>query len=969
MIFRNGVRIFKGCLWGGLTLCLIVGWGVEAQVSRSNVDLLTRGMTTPSSKPLEKYEDWRLPSQVPANVQAPKATHAYVNACRASVRAVMGLSTQNFDDADKHYAHAIAILREADGKLFRQEITGLYYWRAIAFAMRNKPLDAYAQVDSIRSLVEEPSESDLWRIGLIEFLVENFLAGNSGDFATSLECQVLLIHAIDSLTQACLDLSTDFLGVEFDFGEIISSQGNESRGKFWTPVDRLENLFGDFDERLELDSLFLISDTLAFLQRMKRAEAKVLTSPESNGILAAKEATMIVQLLAFHGLEDELQGFRRRYEPFLERALPYVVADYYSMVGASLSLHGFDEEAAHCLGKALGLEGTSLDSIGIHHPLHVPILSLLTATSELSKLYYLQYWNDSLRKGDVQLLDSAWEHAQAFLRLVALRRSRAGITEDIQFLNMRAHEGFEAALQVAFAQYQVRQDSQILWQAFEVCEESKAFTLNEELRKLEKGAFDALPPAIRLQEHGFLNKIEWMTRAILQQPDGSEEISKLQARHIALKRQHEEFKARHRDAFPDYFAPEREARAFTKDSLQKCLQSLDASLVEYFVGDENVFIFLLQDGKITGIRRRSYMELVPEIDRFMDLLQSGDNQPSKFANLASSLYMTLFYPLEKKLTHSRLVTVPDVTLSRLPFDCLIRGWQAGKEDDYKRFDYLLNHYEISYAYSGQALLHALQPEKKGFDGRVHYFAPGFGPALQPTDTGCVQPALYASLQPQPQSVAFASQLQHRFVGSFHTGIQAGEHCLKSMPAHYSLVHFNTHGRNGGEGQFSGELYLARDHAGQDGILQGFEIRNLAMQADLTILSACESGAGTAYLGENRNSLGSQFCLRSRAVLQAEWRIDQVHSLKLLDSFYEGLGKGLSRSAALREAKLAFLDAAPELDQQLANPCYWAGLNLYGAPTPLSVPLIHQPNWNWWWILVVGMGFTTVVWIIKNFRRT
>ncbi|HVI08081.1 MAG TPA: CHAT domain-containing protein, partial [Candidatus Binatia bacterium] len=100
-----------------------------------------------------------------------------------------------------------------------------------------------------------------------------------------------------------------------------------------------------------------------------------------------------------------------------------------------------------------------------------------------------------------------------------------------------------------------------------------------------------------------------------------------------------------------------------------------------------------------------------------------------------------------------------------------------------------------------------------------------------------------------------------------------------------------------------------------------------IKADLVTISACY-GAGTrAYSGEGLVGLSWAF-LRAGAhnVIAALWEASDVSTAQLMDRFYDGLGKGKTPEAALREAKLALLHSSGPFHK----PQYWAAFQLYAG---------------------------------------
>ena len=123
-------------------------------------------------------------------------------------------------------------------------------------------------------------------------------------------------------------------------------------------------------------------------------------------------------------------------------------------------------------------------------------------------------------------------------------------------------------------------------------------------------------------------------------------------------------------------------------------------------------------------------------------------------------------------------------------------------------------------------------------------------------------------------------------------------------------------------------------AGEDGLLQVREIKRLRLKAELTTLSACDSGVGTLQGEEGVSDLAEAFLAAgSKAVVASLWSADDTFARALMERFYQHLALEEDTSSALRDAKLDLL--ATYGDQ--AAPFYWAGFVAIGdASAPIKI---------------------------------
>jgi CHAT domain-containing protein/tetratricopeptide (TPR) repeat protein len=163
-------------------------------------------------------------------------------------------------------------------------------------------------------------------------------------------------------------------------------------------------------------------------------------------------------------------------------------------------------------------------------------------------------------------------------------------------------------------------------------------------------------------------------------------------------------------------------------------------------------------------------------------------------------------------------------------------------------------------------------------------------------------------------------------------------------AHRRVVAFATHGLVAGDlpGLDQPALALAPP-AGRgiaDGLLKLEDILKLSMNADLVVLSACNTAAADGSGAEAVSGLGRGFFYAgARAVLATHWPVETVSARELVTHLFERYARDgqLTRAQALRQAMLEMIDKGVALDERgkaaysYAHPAFWAPYALYGDP--------------------------------------
>src|SRR6185436_91308 len=165
------------------------------------------------------------------------------------------------------------------------------------------------------------------------------------------------------------------------------------------------------------------------------------------------------------------------------------------------------------------------------------------------------------------------------------------------------------------------------------------------------------------------------------------------------------------------------------------------------------------------------------------------------------------------------------------------------------------------------------------------------------------------------------------------GAQAREGIVKAEAGKYQVLHFATHATLDDRNPLYSRIILSRteDDQQEDGLLEAWELMKLDLNAELVVLSACETARGRVTNGEGMIGMSwALFVAGSPAAVVSQWKVDSARSSELMIEFHRnllhrpGAGKSpLTKSEALRQAALKLLHGPYN------HPAYWAGFILIG----------------------------------------
>jgi CHAT domain-containing protein len=312
---------------------------------------------------------------------------------------------------------------------------------------------------------------------------------------------------------------------------------------------------------------------------------------------------------------------------------------------------------------------------------------------------------------------------------------------------------------------------------------------------------------------------------------------------------------------------------------------------------------------------------------------------------AARLSRLIVAPIARALERKRLIIVPDGALQFVPFAALPLPGDAASQP-------LVVRHEIVQLPSASILpvLRDAAERRTAPDRLVAVLA---DPVLGPDDARLAAGARAApARRPLPADLARSAQSagSGRFerlpftrreaeaIGSLARGAPvrvaldfdaSRTTALDPELARYRYVHFASHAiLNAQHPELSGIVLslVTADGAAQDGFLRLHDIYNLKLNADLVVLSACQTALGRDVRGEGLIGLTRGFMYAGAPrVVASLWDVRDEQTSELMTQMYRALLQNRLRpAAALRQAQLTLLR-----DPARAAPAYWAGFVLQG----------------------------------------
>jgi CHAT domain-containing protein/Tfp pilus assembly protein PilF len=531
---------------------------------------------------------------------------------------------------------------------------------------------------------------------------------------------------------------------------------------------------------------------------------------------------------------------------------------------------------------------------------------------------------------DLESAAAVYGHAS---RLVG--RMRAGYRAEGSKLTLAASatETYDEAIGTELELYRLTGESHHVETAFRYAENSKAGVLRDALNEAEARSFARIPAPLLEEERQLRIELAvadgHLTETELETPADEKALQAARENQFALKHRYEALQQRLEKEFPDYYDLKYRFDTAPSSEVRDRALNDETVLLEYFMGRERLYIFTItmQDLQVTSVARDGSLDTM--LRGFRHTVSPLESVA--FAQSGRRLYELLLGPVAGRSKGKDLIIVPDGPLNVVPFEALLEPDVGPRTDPGGPLPYVLRDHAVSYAYSATVLLQGHRRKMERAEDEFVGFAPGFA---EMAGRGEAPRPLPASRREILDVREMFNERSGFFGGWFsgrsriYLGPDATVSRLKSAGLErYRYVHLATHAVvDEHHPGLSRLLFASEGKSGEHGVLTLGDIYNLRLNADLVVLSACDSGGGEIARGEGIIGLTRGFLYAgARSLLVSLWPVSDEATADLMVDFYAALLKGQPTARALREAKLHSMMRNPEY----AKPFYWSSLVLVG----------------------------------------
>lgn len=554
----------------------------------------------------------------------------------------------------------------------------------------------------------------------------------------------------------------------------------------------------------------------------------------------------------------------------------------------------------------------------------------------------------------------AYETFELLDELIHAIRQDYQIENSKLFLASRVHEIYDAALGVAYELYEETRYEKYLEKCFEWAEMGQSYILLRDIRKKEAKIEANIPKYLLNREESLRLELTRIDKFInwekaKEKGKNNEKIIEKEREYQVYHYSYQKLIDRFEKEYPDYYRLKYDVKIAKVEELRTHLledsSCKGSALIEYFVGEEYLYIFFITSEKFEVIRKELSQEFGKAIREFQAAIKKDYyTEKYRYIRWAYQLYQMLFPDeiqqfienwregcIEENIVE-RLIIIPDEELATFPFDALLTRVTKNSVA-FNELPYLIRDFPISYHYSTTLWLNGSKKRNSSaitYDGDFIGFAPIYEELESKTrdmDKGLLSSVeryrkkygrLINSEKEIDDIIRVFEELGYQTKSCKNK--EATEANFKELAPKYRYVLVSAHGFYDANHPERAHIVLYPNKEGE-----GFshfsmsDAYNLQINAKLVVLSCCETGIGRVVKGEGVMAMNRGFLYAgAENVIYTLFKVYDKHSAELTQSFFKVvLTKKLSYAEALREAKLSMIK------REEYKPVHWAGFVLIG----------------------------------------
>lgn len=468
--------------------------------------------------------------------------------------------------------------------------------------------------------------------------------------------------------------------------------------------------------------------------------------------------------------------------------------------------------------------------------------------------------------------------------------------------------------------------------AFYYIEKNKGVSLLEKSSRLKIEDIVNLPKAIVEKEYKMHKRVRALEQELLTVSKERTRVrDSLKKLSFTAKEMYYKYLNSIEKEYPEYKRLQRQLPILKAKAIQEKLSETDL-VVAYILGNTTGYILSMTKNAINIYKLKDFLALESQINSLKNYYAKpfeNESDKNNFKEISHTIYRNVFpfYKDSVYINATKIKIVSDGILHALPFETLSTSINKEIEEAY-----LIQQKEISYVYSfsldEENETNPIKPNERNVSFILNTFQD-------------------STLTP------LSSNSKEWFENEIYIDKEATKEKFMSLYNEASQVYVSSHA-----GNFKESPYLFM----YDTKIYPDELYFFNTPKELVVLNACETSLGAFKEGEGVYSLARGFLNSgTKSVISTLWNINEKSGSEIFETLQLNLKKKQSKSEALRNAKLAYLEQHKYTSQ--SSPYYWGTIILTGNGDAV-ITFYNITNWIVIVVILVFLVFA-ILWKRKK----
>ncbi len=604
-----------------------------------------------------------------------------------------------------------------------------------------------------------------------------------------------------------------------------------------------------------------------------------------------------------------------------ELSIEKALSNYTSFLGISYYENGQQDSAEFYINKALTYLGVDLSNdlneYDDFNDLANFNINNVRTHSRAAKVFRKKFsidFNTKYIKAALRNYRQAFNGAKFLQKELSSKHSK-------YLLNKQLQEHYPAYLELLLEIYAEDKSPETFTEILQLIEDNKAVVLKEDIQDKLARTSSSIPQELLDKDIEFKEELNTLKRKIHEfkpkDEEGEAVVNQWKEEELQTTRAYADHQKYLEDNYPAYYEAKYAINSLDLSALKNQLEK-NQSFLSFYETDEHWYCAWVKKDR-EGVHtiektegNKAALSSVLNIIRKNPLDAFNAQDLPNFKAASQLLYKEL---IPEELHSSTSFVISQIgELYYLPFEVLLTGEDADAFG-FSELSYLLREKDIQYASSAELWLDSKNQRSNFNSLSAISFAP-FTEGEKTEERNCVADAKMSALGCTKKELEHISA--NLSAQAFYSERASLANFEKMDSA--SIIHLATHACLDDEDDAFNKLIFYDDY------LSIQDLENMQLNADLAVLSACNTGSGKMKAGEGVIHLGKAF--RSAGVsslVTSLWSINDCATADIVGNFYSQLDKS-NISSALRTAKLDYLENSNKL---MAHPHFWAGLTFSG----------------------------------------